>query len=505
MLHTLAAAPRAPSLKPFLEYVELESRNLKDECPSAVAPDGALLEYETLELRVHPPNVEIDNEGDEGATIVTVDSVNRPGTLVQLVQCLTGLGLRISQARISSDRGWFVDDFHVTDADGGKVTDERKLSAIRKVLTVERAPLAEADSAVLELAGEDCPGLLADVHMLLAQSGFDVQSAAVWTHKQKVGFAMSVSQAGKPVDYAKLETVRQVLLTMLGGHGQGVALVHRVRGSVHLERKLHVLLLEEERKRLCLSQGCSGVYKPAPPSPRPVPGMGMRLPHRSPKHSYPEVTIKAMPRLGYWLVKVVCGDRDKLLFDIACTLADMDYDVYHGSVDCGSDGRTAYLEFYIRPRFQEVEWDEARVEILKYLLETAIQRRFPRGLKVHVQPQASQGSLGAFMQAVKEGDLCVTRAKVRRQVPGRAPGHTFYLLAADGSMPCPSQVQAACCRLGGELVLERGVDGGSSDESVGGAHREERNFCYSFQERQRSQEWEDNSSSSTASTASISL
>ena len=33
-----------------------------------------------------PPNVQIDTEGDPEATIVTVDSANRPGTLIELVQ-----------------------------------------------------------------------------------------------------------------------------------------------------------------------------------------------------------------------------------------------------------------------------------------------------------------------------------------------------------------------------------------------------------------------------------
>lgn len=51
------------------------------------------------------------------------------------MQLLTELGLCVIKSRISSDGGWFVDEFAVTDA-GKKVTNERKLRAIRKVLTV---------------------------------------------------------------------------------------------------------------------------------------------------------------------------------------------------------------------------------------------------------------------------------------------------------------------------------------------------------------------------------
>lgn len=40
---------------------------------------------------------------------------------LQVVQCLTELGLNVKKARISSDGGWFVDEFHVTEANNTKV------------------------------------------------------------------------------------------------------------------------------------------------------------------------------------------------------------------------------------------------------------------------------------------------------------------------------------------------------------------------------------------------
>ena len=51
---------------------------------------------------------------------------------------------------------------------------------------------------------------------------------------------------------------------------------------------------------------------------------------------------------GYWLVTVKCKDRTKLLFDTVCTLADMDYDVFHATID--SNEGVASQEYYIRPR-----------------------------------------------------------------------------------------------------------------------------------------------------------
>ena len=38
----------------------------------------------TLELRVHPPEVTVDNTSHEKWTVVTIDSANRPGSLIHV-------------------------------------------------------------------------------------------------------------------------------------------------------------------------------------------------------------------------------------------------------------------------------------------------------------------------------------------------------------------------------------------------------------------------------------
>lgn len=62
-----------------------------------------------------------------------MDSANKHGILLEVVQVLTELNLTIKKAYISSDGGWFMDVFNVTDQDGNKVTDEIVLDYIRKV------------------------------------------------------------------------------------------------------------------------------------------------------------------------------------------------------------------------------------------------------------------------------------------------------------------------------------------------------------------------------------
>jgi hypothetical protein len=85
-----------------------------------------------------------------------------------------------------------------------------------------------------------------------------------------------------------------------------------------------------------------------------------------------------------------CKDRNKLFFDTVCTLSDLNYDVYHGAID--SEGETATQLYYIRPRFGDFFWDSVKATKLRVMLEAAIQRRFPKGLKVRRRALAGAGA-----------------------------------------------------------------------------------------------------------------
>ncbi len=76
--------------------------------------------------------------------------------------------------------------------------------------------------------------------------------------------------------------------------------------------------------------------------------------YRSPKHSKPEVMITYCNMSGYWLVAIKCKDRSKLLFDTVCTLSDLDYDVFHATID--SHQGAAIQEYYIRYALRRWRW-----------------------------------------------------------------------------------------------------------------------------------------------------
>lgn len=71
------------SIACFDDYREEEKASLHQKTFS-VTKDGTLRDYEALELRVNPTQIEIDNDSDDAVTLLKVDSANRPGTLVEV-------------------------------------------------------------------------------------------------------------------------------------------------------------------------------------------------------------------------------------------------------------------------------------------------------------------------------------------------------------------------------------------------------------------------------------
>jgi hypothetical protein len=130
---------------------------------------------------------------------------------------------------------------------------------------------------------------------------------------------------------------------------------------------------------------------PAPYSTTPVPGPGMSPPH--------VIEVQYAPYRKYWFVRVTCCDRNKLLFDLVCTIVDLDFDVFHASLD--TEDRVSVLEFYIRPRLGGSDFDEHKGRRLAVMLKHAIFRRVPKGVPLRmVTPQIRQTVRCSCMHAV---------------------------------------------------------------------------------------------------------
>jgi hypothetical protein len=379
-----------------------------------------------------------------------------------------------------------------------------------------------AETTVVQLSGADRPGLLADVTRTVASAGCDVRSAAVWTSGERVAFVLSVTDAGRPLAGAgRAESLAAVLRPLMdAGEGEGEEAagagngdapppspsipgrvsVDRVRGDVHHDRRLHRLMLQDEAAAWAAAGGGvkaagGGGGRPSAPRAAPAspsdsassPKSGARrapLPdddHVSPCAPPADVRVGFCARSGYWTVSVACRDRPKLLFDTLCTLADLDYDVFHASVDC-RDG-TAAQEYYVKPRAGAAEFDPARAALLAHALDASIRRRFPPGVKVHVHSLDRYGCLATLAGVLHAAGLAVARASVRTYAAryARADGgarHTLYVTRPDGGAPARGEVEAACASAGGVLVgAGRAADAASTAAAGAGA------FAYSFLER----------------------
>lgn len=375
----------------------------------------------------------------------------------------------------------------MSEAQGGKVRNHKKMQSIKQMLNVymeDEDLVANGDdtddshlveTTIFELAGLDRSGLLADVMQLLTHNGCDVRSAAVWTYKGRVAFVFSVTEKGKAVaDETKLQRLRQMVADIMEAIGGSATVrTQQVKGEVHHDRRLHQLMLQDEleewtsthrgaaanrERRTSEQTGGNGSSKGTYDSATSVHAMengaaslNATAPIRSPKFDRPVIEISYCHQPSYWTINIRCRDRTKLLFDTVCTLADMEYDIYHATVDSFPDG-VAQQEYFVRPRSKDGDFNERDAALLRAMLDSSIQRRFPKGIKVHVRSADRFGCLAALARQLQLAGLSVTRAKVRTFATSNSSGHTLYLMDSGDQVPELDKVQRALTQCGGKMV-----------------------------------------------------
>ncbi|KAL3677377.1 hypothetical protein R1sor_027325 [Riccia sorocarpa] len=420
-------------------------------------------EYDNLSTRINPPRVVIDNNTCENATLIKVDSANTHGVLLEVVQVLTELDLSITKAYISSDGGWFMDVFHVTDQNKRKLTDEKMIDTIKQVselvlllllakswiqtgnelcdglLTgflllnamkelgahheVTRSDLRSclgkstrrsvgveqvAEHTAIELTGTDRPGLLSEVSAVLASLKCNVKHAEVWTHNMRVACVVYVTdEAGGPVQDPDLQSrIRELLCNVMKGtDDRRGGKTEFARGNTNTERRLHQMMFADRDFE----------------SPEPV--------KRESIEGKPTITIQNCSEKGYSIVNVECTDRPKLLFDTVCTLTDMQYVVFHATIN--SEGSIAHQEYYIRHKDGRFLDSEAEKQRVIKCLEAAIERRVSDGLRLELCTSDKVGLLSEVTRILRENGLSVTRADVETRNDKAV--NVFYVTDAHGN------------------------------------------------------------------------
>ncbi|KAL8267129.1 hypothetical protein R6Q59_004473 [Mikania micrantha] len=399
-------------------------------------------EFAKLVNRMHPPRVTVDNVTCRKVTLIKVDSANKRGSLLEVVQVLTDLNIQIKRAYISSDGEWFMDVFHVTDQFGNKLSEDKVADQIQQSLGPRGCSFRSLRGSVgvqsamehttIELTGCDRPGLLSEVFAVLSDLKCNVVSAEIWTHNSRMASIVYVTddEYGLPIeDPDRLAKIKQLLLVILkGDRDQGGALTAVSRGFIHTQRRLHQLMYAdrdydtEEYESNDRAENSRSIK--------------------------PLVTVENCREKGYTVVNLRCPDRPKLLFDTVCTLTDMQYVVYHATIV--AEGVEASQEFYIRHTDGYPISSEAERERVIHCLKAAIKRQIPSGVKLELCGEDRVGFLSDVTRIFRENGLSITRAEVTTR--GLKAINTFYVTDPSGDAVKIETIEAIRKAIGESVV-----------------------------------------------------
>ncbi|MBA0799751.1 hypothetical protein Gohar_010245 [Gossypium harknessii] len=381
--------------------------------------------------------VVIDNNACEDATVIQVDSVNKHGILLEVVQVLTDMNLTIRKAYIASDGGWFMDVFNVVDNDGNKIRDKEIIDYIQRRIETSAGFVPSRRGSVgvmpseehtsIELAGTDRPGLLSEVCAVLADLRCNVVNAEIWTHNTRAAAVVHVTDdlTGCAItDPKRLLMIKDLLCNVLKGNDdlKTAKTMLSAPGVMHRERRLHQIMFADRDYERVEKTGVRAVEETS---------------------SRPQVNLLNIEK-DYTVITMRAKDRPKLLFDIICTLTDMQYVVFHGMVN--TTRMDANQEFYIRhvdglPISSEAE----RVRVIQ-CLEAAIERRVSEGLELELCTEDRLGLLSDITRIFRENSLCIKRALISTK--GGKAKDTFYVTDMTGNPVDPKIIDSICRQIG---------------------------------------------------------
>lgn len=111
---------------------------VKDALTGKLVPERALAQERSRKMPSRtqvfevPPRVLVNNEASQTATVIEVNGRNRQGFLHDVTRALTGFGLQITSAHISTYGERVVDVFYVRDVFGLKIDAPAKIKALQK-------------------------------------------------------------------------------------------------------------------------------------------------------------------------------------------------------------------------------------------------------------------------------------------------------------------------------------------------------------------------------------
>ncbi|CAM8986631.1 unnamed protein product [Rhodiola kirilowii] len=410
-------------------------------------------EYDSLMERIHPPIVVIDNEADEECTLVKVDSANKDGILLEMVQVLTDLDLVISKSYICSDGGWFMDVFHVTDQLRNKITDHGLIDYIRQALCsnkrMQHLPTQKelkpkhvsTEHPALEITLSDNPGLLSEISAALTELGSQLAAAAIWTHNGRAACLLylddKTTDSVSDLPYLRKQVEKVVDAHHRAGDRWSVRLTYPSAGATHTERRLHQMMVAD--------RDYEGVDNSAPSEEKCGCGAGGHKKSCGVTFAYIETCLEK----EYSVVNIRSRDRPKLLFDTVCTLTDMQYVVFHAAIS--SKGSVAFQEYYIRQKDGHTLESEAERDRVTRCIVAAIERRACHGLKLELSTRNRLGLLSDITRAFRENGLSILRVEMGTY--GEKAIGSFYLKSLSEGEVSSKTIESVRKEIGGTLAV----------------------------------------------------
>ncbi|XP_017981527.1 PREDICTED: ACT domain-containing protein ACR3 isoform X5 [Theobroma cacao] len=342
-------------------------------------------EYENLSVRINPPRVSVDNTSCRDCTVVKA------------------LGPK------------------------GHTTDGMKNCPGKRV-----GVHSVGNHTAIELIGRDRPGLLSEISAVLANLHFNVAAAEVWTHNRRIACVLYVNDdpTSRAVDDPnRLSIMEEQLKHILRGceDDDKVACTSFSMGFTHIDRRLHQMLFAD----------------------RDYEGGGVTTEVDYPPSFKPKITVERCEEKGYSVVSVQCKDRAKLMFDIVCTLTDMQYVVFHANIS--SNGPYALQEYFIRHMDGCTLDTEGEKERVIKCLEAAIHRRVSEGLSLELCAKDRVGLLSEVTRILRENGLSVRRAGV--STVGEQAVNVFYVRDAYGNPVDTKTIEALRKEIGHTMML----------------------------------------------------
>jgi predicted amino acid-binding ACT domain protein len=156
----------------------------------------------------------------------------------------------------------------------------------------------------IEIIGKEHPTLFSEITTILSNLHCNITEAHIWSHNTNFACIAYIS------DQSHLASIEKNLSTMLCDTNNLKVKTSKILGlkgtlTCTIERRLHQLMM------LSIDDfdedfNCS--YK---------------------EKEKIMVTVESCKQRGYTIVNIECKDHSRLMFDIVCTLTDMDYDIFH--------------------------------------------------------------------------------------------------------------------------------------------------------------------------------